>query len=143
MASRLRAVSLLSSVALMAGGSPAMANRTVLISVSSAERQANKFSENCFPSRNGRYVAFLSYASNLTPTDGNDEPDVFRRDRVTGVTALVSATPTGATSNDSSGGPRISPDSRFVAFRSAATNLLLGNPTGIEQSYAFDNPDYP
>jgi Tol biopolymer transport system component len=129
-ASSFRAVSLLSSVALIVGASPAMANRTVLMSVSSAERQANQFSENCMPSRDGRYVAFLSYASYLAPKDGNDGPDVFRRDRVTGVTALVSATAAGASGNDSSGWPRISPDGRFVAFPSDASNLVSPPSTG-------------
>jgi Tol biopolymer transport system component len=127
MASSFRVVTLLSSVALMVGASPAMANRTVLVSVSSAERQANQFSENCLPSRDGRSVAFLSYASNLAPNDG---PDVFRRDRVTGATALVSATPAGASGDDASSWPRISPDGRFVAFPSDATNLVSPPSTG-------------
>ena len=41
-------------------------------------------------SGNGRYVAFASAATNLTPADGDAGLDVFRKDLQTGAVALVS-----------------------------------------------------
>ena len=40
--------------------------------------------------RDGRFVAFESYASHLAPGDTNDQEDVFVRDRAAGTTTLVS-----------------------------------------------------
>jgi hypothetical protein len=76
-------------------------------------------------SANGRYVAFVSDATNLTANDNNTASDVFVRDRLTGQTILVSvnATATG-TANQFSNAPTITRDGRFVVFVSAASNLV-------------------
>jgi Tol biopolymer transport system component len=79
-------------------------------------------------SANGRYVAFVSSATNLTadvfPTNNNN---VFRRDLQTGTTVLISAG-TNATSsgNYDSSDPVISTNGRYVAFLSTANNLVAG-----------------
>ena len=46
-------------------------------------------------SANGRYVAFVSLATNLVPNDTNNTNDVFVRDRQTGQTILVSVNAAG------------------------------------------------
>jgi len=74
-------------------------------------------------SSTGRYVAFASEAANLVPGDTNGSPDVFVRDRVTGVTERVSVAAGGGQANGTSGAPSISGDGRIVAFASRATNL--------------------
>jgi Tol biopolymer transport system component len=88
----------------------------------------------------GRYVAFVSEANNLVPNDTNRIPDVFVRDLQAGTTTLVSV---GATSTNSSApasvvflfnsgsseAPDITPDGRYVAFYSGATNLVPGVTT--------------
>ena len=80
----------------------------------------------------GRYVAFVSTASNLAPRDTNDIADVFVRDLQAGTTTLASV---GASTNSippvignaiSSESPEITPDGRYVAFYSNATNLVPG-----------------
>jgi Tol biopolymer transport system component len=81
-------------------------------------------------SGNGRFVAFLSFADNLVPGDTNGTHDVFVRDRKLGTTERVSVGPHGRQANGGSGGPRISPDGRFVAFWSGATNLVAGDSGG-------------
>ena len=54
--------------------------RTVRVSVATDGTEANSSSINGpLISADGRYVAFLSYASNLVPGDTNDKPDVFVR----------------------------------------------------------------
>jgi Tol biopolymer transport system component len=78
-------------------------------------------------SADGRYVAFTSYASNLVANDTNGQMDVFVRDLATGTTQCISVTPAGNTGNNLSGHPVITPDGRYVAFESRASNLVSGD----------------
>jgi hypothetical protein len=75
-------------------------------------------------SADGRFVAFASHASNLVPGDTNGNVDVFVHDRQTGLTEIVSVASDGTQGNDTSLETSISADGRFVAFSSAATNLV-------------------
>jgi Ca2+-binding RTX toxin-like protein len=75
----------------------------------------------------GRYVAFLSAASNLVEGDTNGLTDVFLRDRTAGTTRLVSAAGVPA-DGESLGRVSVSDDGRFVVFSSEATNLAGGAP---------------
>ena len=75
-------------------------------------------------SADGRYVAFSWHATNLVPDDTNDSVDVFVRDLDTGITELVSVAPDGTPGNDFSVLTSMSSDGRFVAFYSAASNLV-------------------
>jgi Tol biopolymer transport system component len=75
-------------------------------------------------SEHGRYVAFASWADNLVPGDTNNQPDVFVHDRQTGVTERVSVDSDGNEANDKNYGLAMTPDGRFVAFNSKATNLV-------------------
>jgi hypothetical protein len=52
---------------------------------------------------------------------------VFVRDRRTGTTARVSLGQGGAQANDAAEDPALSADGRFVAFDSAASNLVPGD----------------
>lgn len=85
----------------------------------------------------GRYVAFSSVASNLVAGDTNGVRDVFVRDRQTGSTVLVSRPPAGV-ANGLSDEPSISADGRYVAFRSAATNLVTGFDPGTSAVFRWD-----
>jgi Tol biopolymer transport system component len=78
-------------------------------------------------SSDGRYVAFYSEANNLVTGDTNGGRDVFVRDRDTSTTERVSVGSAGAQGNDWSDGAPISADGRYVAFRSAASNLVPGD----------------
>ena len=89
----------------------------------------------CFPtavSADGRYVVFQSPASNLVAGDSNNTTDVFRKDLLTGETIRVSTGPNGSQGGAASAGGVISADGRYVAFESAANNLVAGdgNNTG-------------
>src|SRR5437868_7093881 len=66
-------------------------------------------------------VAFASDATNLVPDDHNAASDVFVSQN--GIITRVSLGPNGAEANGPSFAPSISPDGRWVAFDSAATNL--------------------
>jgi VCBS repeat-containing protein len=85
----------------------------------------------------GRYVAFQSFLSGGA-NDTNNAVDIYLRDIVTGAITLVSATPTGVAGNGQSMTPDISADGRYVAFVSAATNLVPGVTSPYAQLYLRD-----
>ena len=73
----------------------------------------------------GRYVVFVSSASNLSNVpDHNGNQDVYLRDRQTGVTTLISINAAGtAAGNGYSDSPAITPDGRYVLFTSFAPDI--------------------
>lgn len=102
------------------------AGTNILVSAATNGLTGNGASDSAVMTPDGRYVAFVSAASNLVAGDTNGIRDVFVRDVVTGTTTLVSV---GAQmSQGSSEAPLITPDGRYVAFFSTATNLVPGVP---------------
>ncbi|GAC1622839.1 MAG: hypothetical protein PVS2B2_02550 [Candidatus Acidiferrum sp.] len=83
-------------------------------------------------SQDGRFVAFTA--------SQNEHSQVLLRDTCLGAiataancqphTSLISAAIEGAPGNADSHSPSMSADGRFVAFSSAATNLMAGTPAG-------------
>ena len=84
-------------------------------------------------SGNGRYVAFVSDASNLVRRDRNKVADVFVRDMTAGLTELVSRTPSGAAGNGPSAHPALSGDGSIVVFQSDASDLTCGRCAEAER----------
>jgi hypothetical protein len=70
--------------------------------------------------------------------DGNALSDIFLRDRASGSTTRVSVSTAGADSDGDSINPAISADGRFVAFESAATNLVLGDTNNLIDVFVRD-----
>ena len=89
-------------------------------------------------SADGRYVAFYSDASNLVAGDTNGARDVFVRDLQTGETTRVSVSSSGAEANGDSFAPALSSDGRYVAFSSAATNLVDGDTNDANDIFIRD-----
>lgn len=89
-------------------------------------------------SADGQVVVFASDATNLVTGDANGHRDIFVRDRKRGVTRLVSVAPSGAPANGASDRPTISEDGRFVAFVSAASNLIAGDTNGVADVFRVD-----
>jgi Tol biopolymer transport system component len=89
-------------------------------------------------SEGGRYVTFISSGTNLVPGDTNGTGDVFVHDRLTGTTERVSVSAAGDEGNGDSGGATITPDGRYVAFHSAASNLVAGDGNGAYDAYVRD-----
>lgn len=74
---------------------------------------------------NGRFIGFLSLADNVAGQDLNLNYDLFRHDLTTGINELVSVLPDGEhTPTYGANTPSFSADGRWVAFVSAATNLV-------------------
>ena len=96
---------------------------TERVSVSAAGAAGDDDSFKGVLTPDGRFVAFLSYASNLVPGDTNHCLDVFVRDRLTGTVERVNLSTSGAQGNDDSFQAAISADGRYVVFSTWATNL--------------------
>lgn len=89
-------------------------------------------------SADGRFVAFMSWASNLHVLDTNGTADVYCHDRQSGKTYLVSATPTGSGGDDISNDPEITADGRFVVFTSQASDLVAGDTNNTIDVFRHD-----
>jgi Tol biopolymer transport system component len=111
--------------------------QTTRVSVDSAGNQANDGSEAPTISAEGRYVAFQSLATNLVASDTNGKSDIFVHDRQTGETTRVSVDSAANQANDNSHLARIA-DARYVAFESAATNLVPEDTNGKSDIFVHD-----
>ncbi|UCB54119.1 MAG: PD40 domain-containing protein [Thiotrichales bacterium] len=100
--------------------------------------QANSDSERACVSDDGRYVGFMSSATNLVTGDNNNDNDVFVHDRQTGATELVSRHTDGTPGDDRSGDCVISSDGNIVAFFSNATTLVTGDSNGGADIFVHD-----
>jgi Calx-beta domain/Domain of unknown function (DUF4214)/WD40-like Beta Propeller Repeat len=127
---RLSGLALIAALLILAGPCPVSAQSppTGLISVNrfgNGSGNQPALNNALSVSADGRYAAFVSEASDLTPNDTNSGSDVFVRDRQTGRTILVSVNAAGTgPGNGSSRAPTITPDGRYVAFISGSTNLV-------------------
>ena len=88
-------------------------------------------------SLDGRYVAYTAVQ--------NDHAQIFLRDTCEGAatacqshTTLLSVAADGSAANDDSRMPSMSADGRYVAFSSAATNLVVENAPPGRQIYLLD-----
>ena len=89
-------------------------------------------------SADGRYVAFCSYASNLTGADENRTADVFVRDRQLGSTTRISGAFDGDPTGGSGTSPSISADGRYVAFFSGAPDLVPNDANDASDVFVRD-----
>jgi hypothetical protein len=89
-------------------------------------------------SSNGQFAVFESAASDLIAGDTNAASDIFVRDTVNNTTLLVSVSTNGSVGNASSRDATITPDGRYVAFVSAANNLVAGDTNGIPDVFVRD-----
>jgi Tol biopolymer transport system component len=89
-------------------------------------------------SRDGRYVAFGSRASNLVAGDTNGRDDVFVRDMLSRTTTRVSVASDGSQAGSSPGRASISGSGRKVAFLSDAANLVPGDTNNVADVFVHD-----
>lgn len=110
---------------------------TVRASVTSEGEQRDAPSRAPAISRDGRFVAFSSLAA-FVDEDTNDGWDIYVHDLESGETTRASVSSDGRQGNDHSRRPAISDDGRFVAFDSAASNLVLEDTNGQEDAFVHD-----
>ena len=92
-------------------------------------------------STNGRYALFESSANDLVPGDTNNVADVFVRDLSANLTMLVSVATNGGIANNVSGSSVMTPDGRFVAFASSASNLAPADTNNVQDVFVRDLPN--
>src|SRR5260221_203318 len=122
-------------------GSTGWAQVTQRVSVDSGGAQGNTYSLAPSTSADGRYVAFVSHATNLVPGDTNGAEDVFVHDRLSGGTEGIRGVRGGAEGTSGSAltrGPSSSADGRYVTFVSDATNLVPGDTNGALDIFVHD-----
>jgi Tol biopolymer transport system component len=108
---------------------------TTRLSVSTGGTEANGPSTRPTVSSDGRWVTFVSGASNLVPGDNNGADDLFLHDTLTGQTTRVSTTSAGAQANGQTVAGTISPDGGYVALASDASNLVFGDTNGVRDIF--------
>jgi Tol biopolymer transport system component len=111
---------------------------TERVSVDSNGVQANGVNHESSLSRDGRYIAFRSYASNLVPGDTNGHSDIFVRDQLAGTTERVSVGTNGNEADSNNQNAAISADGRYVAFTSYATTLVTTDTNNFPDVYLRD-----
>jgi Tol biopolymer transport system component len=88
-------------------------------------------------SHDGRFVVFMSRAA-LVASDTNNDWDIYLRDRQTNDLSRVSVAVDGGDANGISSWPSISPDGRYVAFTSAASNLVADDSNALPDNFILD-----
>ena len=126
-------VALIFSIIAVAGLANGFVGQTARVSVTSAGVAANGPISAGVLSADGRYVVFASAASNLGAGQ-----HVYRHDRLTHATVQVDLTPTGASSTGPSFGPTLSADGRYVAFTSAAADLVATDANLLQDVFVRD-----
>jgi len=122
-------------------------NEVVLVSARNNSQVAgNRLS--CQPriSGNGRYVSFVSSATDLVDGDTNDYDDIFVRDLDQNRTVRVNISEEGVQDNADNWkvwaypgwGPQISWDGRFIAFFSASNQLVPNDTNNVGDIFVRD-----
>ncbi|MGH9040631.1 MAG: TolB family protein [Acidimicrobiia bacterium] len=114
---------------------------TTRVSLSDTEAEGNGGSFSPSLSADGNHVAFWSNASNLVDGDANGTSDIFVRDIEEGATKRASVTSDGIEGDGDSSDPSLSPDGRYVAFWSAADNLVARDSNGVRDVFLHDLED--
>ena len=111
--------------------------QTTLVSKSPAGAVSNQGCSYPGISRDGGYVVFHTYATNLVSgMTGNTKDQVYLYDVAAGSLTLITKNAEGVPGDNSSHYAVISPDGRYVAFKSGAQNLLADN-TKLSYSNIF------
>ena len=111
--------------------------QTTRLSVDANGSQGNASSYGAAIAADGRYVVFASNASNLVGGDTNGVSDVFIRDLQTGQISRLSPA-SGGEADGASAYPAITPDGRYVAFLSEASNLVSGDTNVAQDVFVVD-----
>ena len=112
--------------------------QTTRASMTSGGAQANGYSSSAALSADGRYVAFSSDAPDLVAGDTNNTRDIFRHDRQTGETILISRRLAGVSFAQDAHIPAISADGRWVAFMSRSNDFVPGDEGGDADVFIVD-----
>ncbi len=128
------------SIAILSSAS-ASAQSTFRVSVDSNGAQGNNYSGTygAAISADGRFVAFGSGATNLVPGGSPLQWEIFRHDRLTGVTSLVNVDSFGNLNSGTSLYPSISADGSCVAFEGNGGISVHDFTSGLTTSMSLNS----
>jgi flagellin-like hook-associated protein FlgL len=116
---------------------------TIRISTHTDGTEGNGASNSASISPDGKYILYLSSASNLVSGDTNAGEDYFLYNRENGTTSRISVNSAGAQSDDNqlptfnTWGGVFSADGRSIIFQSDATNLVSGDTNGFADIFLY------
>ncbi|MGH7131405.1 MAG: GC-type dockerin domain-anchored protein [Phycisphaerales bacterium] len=113
------------------------------VSRSSVGATANGACSKPFISGNGRYVVFVSSATNLISGDSGALAKIYIHDRSGGSTRRVTNDTDGGAPNGSSDNPAISDNGFIIAFDSNATDLVDNDSAGERDVFVATYPGSP
>lgn len=105
--------------------------------VSQSTTQTDKGSYHASIAAEGKIVVFESDATNLVENDSNGVTDIFIKDMNSGQIQRITRA-TGEPANSAAYYPTISATGRYVAFTTAATNLVDGNANALFDIVKYD-----
>ncbi|CAA9436724.1 MAG: hypothetical protein AVDCRST_MAG64-3842 [uncultured Phycisphaerae bacterium] len=119
------------------GAGDSRATRAVSVAAGGNENETMADGRSFDPqvSDDGNFVSFRSAATNLNGGDTNGFVDNYVRDMTAGTNVLVSVSTAGASGNAESQSNSISGDGKFVAFRSAASDLVPNDTNNAEDIF--------
>lgn len=115
-----------------------VSGETTLVSSGSAGQPADGDSRSPSVSSDGRYVAFVSGATDIVSGDTNGYEDVFVRDMQSMATVRASVSATGTQLPADSSAPAISGDGRRVAFVTVSGAVVAGDTNGVSDVFVRD-----
>jgi Tol biopolymer transport system component len=113
-------------------------NAVERVSIATGGAQANESSTSPSISADGRYVAFVSRATNLDAKDTTSVEDIYVRDRVANTTTLVSVSVDNTGSDQASLTPHISASGTRIVFASTATRLVDNDTNAVMDIFVRD-----
>lgn len=112
---------------------------TTRVSVDSLGAQGDDISDRVKMSGDGKYVSFLSIATNLVAGDTNMASDIFVHNIQSNATTRISVDSFGNEADSDSFYPSMDLNGRFVTYISSATNLVVGDTNGALDVFIYDN----
>lgn len=115
------------------------AHTTTLVSVSSNGVPSDERAWLGDVSYDGRYVIFSSHCEHLVMPDYNgNRRDVFRHDRVTGITRMIDLLPNGENPWEGGSFSAISADGNRIVYRSLDGGLVAGDTNQAFDIFVYD-----
>lgn len=120
-------------------GEGVVTTKTTRVSTkTSGEEATTNYSSSPSISADGRFISFISSASDLVAGDSNGNADVFVKDLQTGTITMVTTNSSGVQGNGYAIFHSISGDGRYVAYSSNSSNLVAGDTNGKEDVFVKD-----
>jgi len=115
-----------------------LTKKTSRVNLNNNGEQANGLSHYTTISGDGRFVSYVSYATNLVPGDTNELKDIFLYDTLKKKTTRINVSSNGEQANGDSSSPALSADGRYVTYYSFATNLVPGDTNKTADIFVYD-----